>query len=334
MLDRWTLLLASFLLAATLVVLVVVAVWFLLRPSALQEPTHANDVFAPVWPGPFTPTRAPASDARVADPALDRAAAEASPRTRGARFRILPGSTVAEVLRRLASDPRVTDDLASIHTGTLMARLGLGTGHAEGRFLPDAYRIGKATHASDILREAHDRMRTGLEHAWRGRASGLPYANPEEALIVAAIIARETARAEDRSLVAAVFARRMHMGMRLQADPTVLYGLRGHFGGTLTRHHLTIDTPYNTYTRDGLPPTPISLPGMPSIEAALHPAASTSLYFVGRGDGTTEFSDTLAEHNAAVRRYRRSSRGRRHGTDRRAPLGLLIASALDSLSGA
>ncbi len=278
--------------------------WLLLRPTDAPAPASGGAVFAPAWPSPFAPTHAPGppeGSASTKETEADGAPAPVS----GARFRIFPGATVADVLRRLAADPRLTHDLADAHAGDLMRRLGLGDGHAEGQFLPDAYHIGSRTTASGILREAHDRLRTALAYAWRGKASGLPYTTPEDALIVASIIEKETACAEDRARVAAVFTRRMHKGMRLQADPTVIYGLGERFSGTLTRRHLTMDTPCNTYTRHGLPPTPIALPGVPSIEAALHPAVTASLYFVARGDGTTEFSDTLAEHNAAVRRYLR-----------------------------
>ena len=309
MFDRWALLLVSCALAAMFVALAAVVTWYLRSPTG-TEPPPDGDIFVPAWSSPFAPRPSapapPAVEARRAG-----APAPPPPAVEGVRFRILPGSTITDVLRRLAADSRLTDDLAGAGAGDLMARLGLGDRHAEGQFLPDAYHVGEATTASEILREAHDRMRVALATAWRGRSPGLPYATPEDALIVASIVERETALAEDRPRVAAVFARRMHMGMRLQADPTVLYGLGGNYGVRLTRRHLTADTPYNTYTRNGLPPTPIALPGIAAIEAALHPApGTTSLYFVGRGDGTTEFSDTLAEHNAAVQRYRRDRRRR------------------------
>jgi len=309
MFDKWTALLCMCALGVTLVAVALVLAWLVLRPPTSSTPETDAAIFVPVAPGPFAPTRArvvPDAVATGADARPDNTRRPANAPAVGARFRILPGSTVAEVLRRLDADPRVTQDLAGVHANDLMRRLGLGDRHAEGQFLPNAYPAGKGATASGILREAHDRLRMALAYAWRGRAVGLPYATPDEALIVASIVARETALAEDRPRIAAVFARRLHLGMRLQADPSVIYGLGPRFDGTLTRRHLTTDTPYNTYTRHGLPPTPIALPGIASIEAALHPAtATTALYFVGRGDGTTEFSDTLAEHKAAVRRYRR-----------------------------
>lgn len=236
-----------------------------------------------------------------------RAPTPGPPPTRAARghLHLLPGSTVTEALRRLAADPRVAFDLSGAHAGNLGRRLGLERAHAEGLFLPASYRAGHGRPASEILREAHDRMRAALADAWHRRDRGLPYRGPYDALIVASIIERETARAADRRRVASVFVRRLHAGMRLQADPTVIYGLAVPLEGPLTRTHLRADTPYNTYTRHGLPPTPISLPGRPAIEAAMQPATATALYFVARGDGSTEFSDTLAQHNAAVRRYLR-----------------------------
>lgn len=306
MIERLTFVAAASVAAATLVVFVAIAARLFLGTPAEPAPAPGAEVVVPVWLGPLAPTPAPSQAAPM--PTADDRATRWDVRLSGANsFRILAGLTIGEVLHRLAADPRVTHDLGDAHPGDLMRRLGLGDGHAEGQFLPDSYHLGQQTAASTILREAHDRMRQALAYAWRGRAAGLPYATPHEALIVASIVERETTRAEDRPRVAAVFVRRMRMGMRLQADPTVIYGQHGHFEGTgtLTRRQLETDTPYNTYTRDGLPPTAIALPGLPSLEAALHPAATTSLYFIGRGDGSTEFSDTYAEHSAAAERYRR-----------------------------
>ena len=217
----------------------------------------------------------------------------------------MAGSTVDGLLRKLAADRRVTFDLTDAHAGDLMQRLGLGPGHAEGRFLPGTYLAEHRRAASNILREAHDRMRMALADAWHRRDKNLPYATRDEALVVASIVEKETARAADRPRVAGVFVRRMRLGMRLQADPTVIYGLGTGLDRPLRRTDLTRDHPHNTYTRDGLPPTPIALPRHASIAAALHPDNSSALYFVARTDGSSAFSDTLAEHNAAVARYRR-----------------------------
>lgn len=220
-------------------------------------------------------------------------------------FRVVPGSTVATLLVRLAGDHRVTFDLTGTTPGTLMRRLGLGDRHAEGHFLPGSYATAHRRTASSLLREAHERMRTTLADAWRRRPTDLPYTRPHDALVLASIVEKETAHPADRRRIAAVFVRRLRRGMRLQADPTVIYGLADAYDPPLLRHHLTVDTPHNTYTRHGLPPTPISLPGRAAIEAALSPAPGTALFFVARGDGSSEFSDTLAEHNAAVNRYLR-----------------------------
>ena len=151
-------------------------------------------------------------------------------------------------------------------------------------------------------------MRKKLDSAWAGRDANLPYRNPYEALIMASIIEKETGRSEDRPQIAAVFVNRLRKGMLLQTDPTVIYGLGDKFDGNLRKRDLQADTPYNTYTRAGLPPTPIAMPGMAAIEAALHPAASDALYFVARGDGSSQFSRTLDEHNKAVNKYQRGDK--------------------------
>lgn len=255
------------------------------------------------------PAATPAEPSPVADasavPPSALPAVTVPDTTPGRRFRIYPGETVGDVLAKLAADPRVTFDLGAARADGLMARLGLDGTHAEGNFLPGLYRTEGRRTASELLREAHDRMRIALADAWRWRQAGLPYTTQYDALILASIVEKETAHPEDRARVAAVFTRRMRRGMRLQADPTVIYGLGSKLRGRLTRTHLRADTPYNTYTRHGLPPTPISLPGQAAIHAAMHPAPGTSLYFVARGDGSSHFSDTLAQHHSAVQRYLR-----------------------------
>jgi UPF0755 protein len=174
---------------------------------------------------------------------------------------------------------------------------------AEGLFFPDTYLFDKNTSDLDIYRRAYRLMHLRLQQAWDARAPNLPYATPYDALKMASIIEKETGRPEDRSLVAAVFINRLRQSMPLQTDPSVIYGLGESYTGRLHRRDLQTDTPYNTYTRGGLPPTPISLPGYASLEAALHPAASTALYFVARGDGSSHFSDNLGDHNRAVDKY-------------------------------
>lgn len=187
-----------------------------------------------------------------------------------------------------------------------------GSGLPEGWFFPDTYHFPRGTADVKLLRMAHEKMQTVLDEAWAGRAPGLPLNNREEALVLASIIEKETGLDRERRQVAGVFIRRLQLGMKLQTDPTVIYGLGRDFEGRLTLKHLAQDTPYNTYTRQGLPPGPIALPGKASIVAALHPDDSDALYFVASPahDGSHVFSASLAEHNRAVRRYRASLKER------------------------
>lgn len=217
--------------------------------------------------------------------------------------RIVEGVTIMGVLDQLAQMPKLVNDVDSVTAGTLLARLQLGDGHAEGQFFPDTYSYKKGTRVSDILRRAYERMHNVLDHEWPNRAAGLPYATQQDALIMASIIEKETGRDEDRGKISRVFVSRLQRAMRLQTDPSVIYGLGDSFDGNLTRAQLDADNPYNTYRTAGLPPTPIALPGLASIRAALHPDEGDYLYFVARGDGTSEFSSTLDQHLAAVRRY-------------------------------
>ena len=237
------------------------------------------------------------------------------------RFRIVEGSTVAQLAARVQADERLRDDLGAIEPARLAQRLSLwtparadvqedGAVHAEGLFFPDTYHVPQGYKASALLRSANAKMAEVLATAWAERSADSPYEDAYEALIVASIVEKETGAASDRPRIAGVFARRLKGRMRLQSDPTVIYGLGDAFDGDLKRSHLrATDNPYNTYRRDGLPPTPISLPGKAAIEATLNPAEEDVLYFVSRGDGTSEFSKTLADHNAAVRRYQIRRRG-------------------------
>ena len=185
----------------------------------------------------------------------------------------------------------------------IMQNIGAQENPPEGLFFPDTYHFSAGTSDLDVLKRAYLAMQQKLELAWQGRAAGLPYATPYQALIMASIIEKETGRGNERRLIARVFLNRIKYNMRLQTDPTVIYGLGSQFDGNLRKRDLLSDTPYNTYTRDGLPPTPIAMPGLASIEAALHPVSGNALYFVGRGDGSHAFSTTLSEHNSAVARY-------------------------------
>lgn len=185
----------------------------------------------------------------------------------------------------------------------IMAHLGLPGEHPEGRFFPDTYRVARNTPASAVLRQAAQAMERQLAQAWAQRHPDNPLKSPREALILASIIEKETGSGADRAMIAGVFANRLRIGMRLQTDPTIIYGLGASFDGNLRRIDLQTDGPYNTYTRAGLPPTPIALPGRASLMAAVQPASTRALYFVARGDGSSHFSETLSEHNDAVRRY-------------------------------
>ena len=181
---------------------------------------------------------------------------------------------------------------------------GLGR-HQEGLFFPDTYLFAKGSADVTVLRRAYRAMQRRLESEWRRRAPGVPYASVYEALIMASIVEKETAQARERPLIAGVFVNRLRRGMLLQTDPTVIYGLGTSFDGNLRKRDLQSDGPYNTYTRAGLPPTPIALPGLAALQAALNPARTDAIYFVARGDGSHEFSASLEAHNRAVNKFQR-----------------------------
>ncbi|MFU8832787.1 MAG: endolytic transglycosylase MltG [Wenzhouxiangella sp.] len=231
-----------------------------------------------------------------------------SGRVREHRLTIVEGWTVARLREVLATDPRLRQRTAGLDNEELMALLDCAGCPAEGRFLPETYFFTRSSDDLLLLRRAFDAMNRVVDETWSARASDLPLKSPEELLVLASIIERETGYAGERAKVAGVFARRLQIGMRLQTDPTVIYGLDDDFDGRLRRVHLRTDHPWNTYTRHGLPPTPIALPGRRAIEAAANPAPGTALYFVARGDGSHQFSDTLEQHNAAVNRYIRGRR--------------------------
>ena len=221
-------------------------------------------------------------------------------------LRFIEGWTFRQIRSVVDQHPAVKHDSAGLSDAQILERLGLEERSPEGLFFPDTYYFAAGTSDLTILRQAYLRMRTKLEELWEQRAKGLPVANAYEALILASIVEKETGRAEEREMVAAVFVNRLRRGMRLQTDPAVIYGLGASFDGNLRRRDLETDQSYNTYTRYGLPPTPIAMPGEASIQATLNPANSPALYFVARGDGSHEFSLTLAEHNRAVNKYQRS----------------------------
>jgi UPF0755 protein len=191
-----------------------------------------------------------------------------------------------------------------------MSLLGSPGTHPEGQFFPETYFFTRETTDLDLLRQSFERMQDFLDEAWQDRDEGLPLDSPYEALILASIVEKETAQPDERALIAGVFINRLRKGMKLQTDPTVIYGLGDQFQGNLRSRHLREDTPYNTYTRYGLPPSPIALAGAEAVDAVLHPAKTDALFFVARGDGTHQFSNTLKSHNNAVIKYQLGGRPR------------------------
>jgi UPF0755 protein len=220
---------------------------------------------------------------------------------------VVEGWNFAQLRRALDEHPAIAHQLQRLTDAQLMSALGHEGQAAEGRFFPDTYRFAAGTPDRKILEGAYERMQTELSSAWSARAPNLPVTSADQALILASIVEKETAREDERPKVAAVFVNRLRLGMRLQTDPSVIYGLGERYDGTIHTRDLETDTPYNTYTRAGLPPTPIALPGAASLQAALHPADTNALYFVatGNGDGSHHFSATLAEHDVALRAYLR-----------------------------
>jgi UPF0755 protein len=216
---------------------------------------------------------------------------------------IIEGQTFAELKAALRANRDVAKQVIELPDSELMARLGIEAPHPEGQFFPDTYFFATGSSDLAVLKRAQRLLKERLDASWEKRAPGLPFATPYEALILASIVEKETGRAADRPLVASVFVNRLRQNMRLQTDPTVIYGLGAAFDGNLRKRDLEADTPYNTYTRDGLPPTPIALASQASIDAVLNPPATAYIYFVSRGDGSSEFSASLAEHNRAVARY-------------------------------
>ena len=215
------------------------------------------------------------------------------------------GWTFRQAIAALHSHPQVRAELKGASDAQILARLGMRDAHPEGLFFPDTYRFPRGTTDRELLRQAHARLQSELAAAWSRRAGGLPLDSPYEALILASLVEKETGEPEERPLIAGVFINRLKKGMRLQTDPSVIYGIGEGFDGDLRRRDLDTDTSYNTYLRAGLPPTPIALAGRASLEADVRPAATGSLYFVatGLGDGRHYFADTLDGHNANVSRH-------------------------------
>lgn len=219
---------------------------------------------------------------------------------------IVEGKTFRELRAKLDADADLRHDTAGLTDAEILQRIGASATHPEGQFFPDTYLYARQSSDLAIYRRAYQAMQRRLTAAWESRDTSVPYKNIEEALTMASIVEKETGTPADRGKVASVFVNRLKKGMLLQTDPTVIYGLGEKFDGNLRKVDLQTDTPYNTYTRAGLPPTPIALPGMASIQAALQPPSTDFLYFVARGDGSSVFSRTLEDHNRAVNKYQRS----------------------------
>lgn len=223
---------------------------------------------------------------------------------------IIEGWTFRQMRQALAASPALRHDSAALSDRELMARIAADSPDykaksPEGLFFPDTYLFAKGASDMQILRQAHVQLLGKLQAAWDARDPALPYATPYQALVMASIVEKETGQKSERAMIAGVFVNRLKAGMLLQTDPTVIYGMGDKYAGKIRKKDLETDTPYNTYVRPGLPPTPIALPGLQSLTAALGPARTDALYFVSRNDGTSKFSDNLSDHNKAVNQYQR-----------------------------
>lgn len=217
----------------------------------------------------------------------------------------LEGKTFRQVRALLDAHPSVQHDTLELSDQEILTRLGASETHPEGLFFPDTYLFAKNSSDLEILKRAYRTMHQQLQREWQQRSAHIPITTPYQALIMASLVEKETGQAADRVVIAAVFSNRLRLGMLLQTDPSLIYGLGEKYDGNLRKRDLLADSPYNTYTRSGLPPTPIAMPGLASIHASLHPAQSDKLYFVARGDGSSEFSRNLDQHNRAVNKYQR-----------------------------
>jgi len=227
---------------------------------------------------------------------------------------IIEGWTFRQMRQTVDAAPNLKHDTTKLSDKELLAKVaGADTKFAapEGLFFPDTYLFAKNASDLQIYRQAHEMMMKRLQAAWEKRAPGLPYNDPYQALVMASLVEKETGQKSERAMIAGVFVNRLKTGMLLQTDPTVIYGMGDKYDGKIRKKDLETDTPYNTYTRAGLPPTPIALPGVQSLQAAMTPAKTDALYFVSRGDGTSHFSINLNEHNKAVDQYIRSASGKR-----------------------
>ncbi len=223
----------------------------------------------------------------------------------------IEGKTFKQMREKIAKNDAIKNTTQGLSEAKIMQLVGKGEAHAEGLFFPDTFYFDRGTLDVVLLKRAYESMQAKLSQAWNNRAQNLPYKNSYEALIMASIVEKETGKASERPMIAGVFLNRLRIGMRLQTDPTVIYGMGDKYDGNIRRKDLLTDTIYNTYTRSGLPPTPIAMPGLASIEAALHPEKTKALYFVGKGDGSHAFSNSLVEHNRAVVKYQLKQKTKR-----------------------
>jgi UPF0755 protein len=221
---------------------------------------------------------------------------------------IVEGTTFADLKRALRETTQVAHDVVDLPDAELLARIGAVESSPEGLFFPDTYFLATGSSDAALLKRAYRALHERLDAAWARRASDLPLASAYEALILASIVEKETGDSSDRPLIASVFVNRLKRGMRLQTDPAVIYGMGARFDGNLRKRDLETDSPYNTYVRDGLPPTPIAMPSQASIDVVVNPPSTGYLYFVSRGDGRSEFSANLIDHNRAVSKYQKSGR--------------------------
>ncbi|HWM44992.1 MAG TPA: endolytic transglycosylase MltG [Burkholderiales bacterium] len=221
-----------------------------------------------------------------------------------AEIRLIEGWSFAQFRAALDASPDLRHDTKGLSDAQLLARLQAAEAHPEGLFFPDTYLFGRGASDLAVLRRSYRAMARHLKEEWEARDAGrVPYRTPYEALTMASIIEKETGQAGERDMIGGVLVNRLRIGMRLQVDPTIIYGLGASFDGNLKRNHLTEDNPYNTYTRAGLPPTPIAMPGLASVRAAMRPGKTNAMYYVSRNDGSSHFSRTLEEHNRAVAKY-------------------------------
>jgi UPF0755 protein len=264
---------------------------------------HAYFEWRARWTGVSTALQAGTYEVLPRDSAAEVLAKLVHGRTKTFTITFIEGTRFSDLRRLLDADAHVTHQYAQRSDDEIMGALGMPGQAAEGQFFPSTYHFKANTSDLALLKRAYVRMQKQLASTWPRRAAQLPYNSPYEVLIMASIVEKETARADERPAIAGVFVRRLARGMKLQTDPTVIYGMGKTYSGNLRRADLERDTPYNTYTRGGLPPTPIAMPGAAALEAAVMPAPGNALYFVARGDGSHQFSSSLSEHDAAVRKF-------------------------------